>query len=88
MHLSAHIPNLYFVESCRALCKTYIPVPRNLSPAVVDGHMSVPEGPGLGVQFNAPAVERDDLIRRVTDGPGLAAGRRAMGDHWTVEEIR
>lgn len=58
MHLGAHIPNLDFVESCRAIYRTYFPVLSNLSPAVVDGHMPVPEGLGLGVQLNAEAVER------------------------------
>ena len=34
------------------------------------------------------SLERDDLIREISDGEGLAQGRRAMGDHWAVEDIR
>lgn len=88
MHLGAHIPNLFFVESCRAFYKTYFPLLSDLAPAVDNGHLSIPQGPGLGVQLNPEALDRDDLTREITEGPGLAAGRRAMGDHWAVEEIR
>ncbi len=88
MHLGAHIPNLYFVESVRAFYKTYFPVLSEFSPEVYDGQLSVPDGPGLGVSLRPDALERDDLTRQITEGPGLAHGRRAMGDHWAVEEIR
>jgi hypothetical protein len=33
-------------------------------------------------------LTRPDLSRQVSDGEGLAQGRRAMGDHWAVEAIR
>ena len=36
MHLGAHIPNLFFVESVRAFYKTYFPVLSNLAPVVED----------------------------------------------------
>ena len=88
MHLGAHIPNLYFVESVRAFYKTYFPVLSEFSPEVYDGQLSVPDGPGLGVTLRLAALERDNLTRQITEGPGLAQGRRAMGDHWAVEEIR
>jgi len=88
MHLGAHIPNLYFVESVRAFYKTYFPVLGDLAPVVRDGHLNIPEGPGLGVSLRPEMLERGDLIRVVSDGEGLAKGRRAMGDHWAVEEIR
>ena len=34
------------------------------------------------------ALQRPDLTRTVSEGEGLAKGRRAMGDHWAVEAIR
>ena len=40
-------------------------------------HMSKPE-----------ALADANLIRRISEGEGLAVGRRAMGDHWEREEIR
>ncbi len=44
--------------------------------------------PGLDLKLLDSALERDDLVRGISEGPGLAGGRRAMGDHWAVEEIR
>ena len=88
MHLGAHIPNLYYVESVRAFYKEYFEVLTDFKPTVRDGHLDIPEGPGLGVKLRESALQRDDLIREVSDGAGLARGRRAMGDHWAVEEIR
>ena len=88
MHLGAHIPNLYFVESCRAFYRGYYAALTDFSPVVRAGHLDIPSGPGLGVKLRGSALERDDLIREISAGPGLAGGRRAMGDHWAVEEIR
>jgi galactonate dehydratase len=88
MHLGAHIPNLYFVESVRAFYKTYFPIMSDFAPKVVDGHLAIPDGPGLGVSLRSEMLERPDLIQQISEGEGLAKGRRAMGDHWAVEEIR
>ncbi len=88
MHLGAHLPNLYYVESVRAFYKTYFPVISEFAPTVNDGHLSIPDGPGLGITLRPEMLERADLTREISDGEGLAKGRRAMGDHWAVEEIR
>ena len=88
MHLGAHIPNLFMAESVRAFYKTYFPIFSNCQPKVTDGHLQIPEGPGLGVELNAAMLQRNDLTRQISEGAGLAQGRRAMGDHWAVEEIR
>lgn len=88
LHLGAHIPNLAFIESVRAFYTTYFPLLGNLSPTVEDGHFELPSGPGLGVQLREQALSRPDLTRQVSEGSGLAVGRRAMGDHWEREEIR
>lgn len=88
MHLGAHIPNLYFVESVRAFYQTYFPILADFTVAPANGHLNIPDGPGLGVNLNPSALERSDLTRQITEGEGLAKGRRAMGDHWAVEEIR
>lgn len=88
MHLASHIPNLYFVESVRAFYKTYFPILSDFSPAVSSGHLTIPDGVGLGVNLRPEIFKRDDLTREISEGEGLAKGRRAMGDHWSVEEIR
>jgi L-alanine-DL-glutamate epimerase-like enolase superfamily enzyme len=88
MHLGAHIPNLFFVESVRAFYKTYFPILSDFSPVVKDGHLDIPEGPGLGIKLCPEVLSREGLTRQVSEGAGLAKGRRSMGDHWAVEEIR
>ena len=88
MHLGAHIPNLFMVESVRAFYKTYFPVMSGYQPAPEHGTLPIPEGPGLGIDLLPSMLEREDLTRQVSEGEGLARGRRAMGDHWAVEEIR
>jgi galactonate dehydratase len=88
MHLGAHIPNLFFVESVRAFYKTYFPVISTFAPTVENGHLAIPEGPGLGITLRDEMLQRADLTLERSDGAGLAQGRRAMGDHWAVEEIR
>lgn len=88
MHLGVNIPNLFMSESCRAFYKTYIPALTGWQPGVVDGTMDVPEAPGLGVRLLESALERPDLKRTVSEGEGRAGGRRAMGDHWAVEDLR
>lgn len=88
MHLGVHIPNLFYVESVRAFYRTYFPILSDLSPRVHGGQLTAPQGPGLGVTLKPATLERDDLVRQRSEGNGLAIGRRAMGDHWAVEEIR
>jgi galactonate dehydratase len=87
-HLGAHIPNLFMVESVRAFYQTYFPIISTFQPQVNDGHLSIPEGPGLGIELNPAALERSDLHRQISEGQGLAQGRRTMGDHWAVEHLR
>ena len=88
LHLAAHIPNLYFVESVRAFYQTYFPIMSDSAPRAEDGHFALPDGPGLGVTLRPEMLERADLSRHISEGSGLAQGRRAMGDHWAAEEIR
>lgn len=88
MHLGAHIPNLFFVESSRALYRSYFGEISDYAPLPSDGAFALPEGPGLGVNLRPEMLERADLEQRVSSGEGLAVGRRAMGDHWAHEVIR
>lgn len=88
LHIAAHIPNLFYIESVRAFYRNYFPVLSDYAPLVEDGHFRLPEGPGLGVTLRPEMLERADMTRQVTEGAGLAVGRRAMGDHWEREDIR
>lgn len=88
MHLGAHIPNLFFVESVRAFYRSYFSVLSDYAPAPQSSGFEVPGGPGIGVKLNEAVLQRADLTREISDGNGLAVGRRSMGDHWAVAEIR
>lgn len=88
MHLGAHIPNLFMVESVRAFYHSYFLEMSDLRVTPQAGTLGLPQGPGLGVTLLPELLTRPDLQRQVSAGDGLARGRRAMGDHWAVEEIR
>jgi L-alanine-DL-glutamate epimerase-like enolase superfamily enzyme len=88
LHLGAHLPNLAFTESVRAFYRTYFSRLSDYEPQLESGRFRLPEGPGLGVNLRPEVFERKDLVRQVSEGPGLAVGRRSMGDHWEREEIR
>jgi L-alanine-DL-glutamate epimerase-like enolase superfamily enzyme len=89
LHLAAHIPNLYYVESVRAFYRTYFPILSDYSAVPnPDSTFSLPQGAGLGVALHDAALARPDVTRQISEGRGLAEGRRAMGDHWEREDIR
>ncbi len=88
MHLGAHLPNLYFVESVRAFYRSYFAVLSSYAPVPSPGGFAIPDEPGIGVSLNEAVFQRADLTRQISEGDGLAMGKRAMGDHWSVEEIR
>ena len=88
MHLGAHIPNLFYVESVRAFYRSYFGIISDFTPQIREGKLDVPMGPGLGIRLRDEMLLRPDLTREISEGGGLAGGRRHMGDHWAVEEIR
>jgi galactonate dehydratase len=75
MHLGAHIPNLFMVESVRAFRRTYFPLLCDLDAEVREGRLPVPSGPGLGVALLPAALDREDLDVVRTDREALGAGR-------------
>lgn len=66
IHLAAHVPNLFILESVRRhYLKEYAGLVTELMPAV-DGFIPVPEAPGLGMELSPGIFERDDVeIRRI-----------------------
>jgi len=88
MHLAAHIPNLFFVESVRAFYRSYFAVLSDYAPLPQNGRFAVPDSPGIGVSLHDALLTRDDMMQEISQGEGLAVGKRAMGDHWSVEDIR
>ena len=92
MHLGAHVPNLFMVESVRAFRQTYFPLLSNLETEVMDGALPVPSGPGLGVDLVPEALARDDLDVIRTDRESLGAAhegwRYALGFGHTPPDQR
>lgn len=87
MHLGAHIPNLFFVESTRAFYRSYFGQISDYVPQLDSEGFSIPAGPGHGVNLRSEALDRPDLTREISQGTGIAVGRRAAGDHWAHERI-
>jgi L-alanine-DL-glutamate epimerase-like enolase superfamily enzyme len=88
LHLGLHISNLMFMESSRALYRTHYDVISDYQPEMRGGHFLINDRPGIGVTLRQEMFERDDLSRQVSEGAGMAVGKRAMGDHWQDERIR
>lgn len=61
IHLAAHVPNLFILESVRRhYLKEYIGLVDDTLPAA-DGFIAVPESPGLGMNLHPAIAERDDV---------------------------
>jgi len=89
LHLAAHLPNLFEMETVRAFYRTYFTELTDLKTQVTDGHLPLPpDRPGLGIKLNEALWERDDLHAQVSEGSGKAIGVRTMGDAWSKPEIR
>jgi len=67
IHLAAHVPNLFILESVRRhYLKEYVGLVNDTMPAA-DGFIPVPEAPGHGMELCPAIFERDDVeVRRIT----------------------
>lgn len=66
-HLSVHLPNAQIQEHVRAfLDGWYAEVTANL-PAIADGYMTPPNGPGLGTTLRPEVWERPDATIRISE---------------------
>ncbi len=67
IHLAAHVPNLFILESVRRhFLKEYLGLVTDTMPAE-DGFLPVPEAPGLGMDLHPSLYERSDVERRVLE---------------------
>jgi len=63
LHLAAHIPNLYILESIRRHYeKEFPPIVAASSPPNSDGCFAVPVGPGLGVELKPEFIETAQVL--------------------------
>ena len=66
-HLSLNAPNALVQESVRAFYRTWYGDIVTQLPPVKDGSITVPEGPGLGMELHPELDRRFTVTRRVTD---------------------
>jgi galactonate dehydratase len=68
VHLVLSQPNGLVQETVRAFLRGWYPDLVEGVPAVEDGHVAAPAGPGLGVRLREGLGDRPDVGRRVTTG--------------------
>ena len=61
-HVMAHAPNGLVMETTRAFYNTYYPELVDPAPTIRDGHLALPDGPGLGTRLRPQVRERSDLV--------------------------
>ena len=66
-HLSLHAPNALVQESVRAFHRTWYADLVTALPPIVDGRITVPEGPGLGLALHPDIDRRFTVTRRTSD---------------------
>ena len=66
-HLSLNAPNALVQESVRAFYRTWYGDLVTALPSVKDGHITVPPGPGLGLELAADLDEKFPVVRRVSE---------------------
>jgi galactonate dehydratase len=69
-HLSLHLPNAILQESVRAFWSSWYGELVTALPAVKDGMVTVPAGPGLGTELRPAVFERPDVHIRSTSEEG------------------
>jgi L-alanine-DL-glutamate epimerase-like enolase superfamily enzyme len=65
-HLSLHLPNAILQESVRAFWDGWYEDLVTALPAIEDGMVSAPPGPGLGLELRPEVFERPDVHIRST----------------------
>jgi L-alanine-DL-glutamate epimerase-like enolase superfamily enzyme len=66
-HLSLNAPNALVQESVRAFYRTWYRDLVTALPEVKDGMITVPPGPGLGLELNPELARAYTVRRRVSD---------------------
>lgn len=66
LQLMAAVPNALIVETVRSHLEGFYREVMTDMPAITDGHISAPTGPGIGAALNSDALARGDLRRKVS----------------------
>ena len=87
LHVAAHIPNLFELETVRAFYRTVFTELTDLEVSIKDGYTPLPsERPGLGIDLKPAIWERDDLHLLVSEGDASQGPIQAIGDPWRNRE--
>lgn len=65
-HMALHMPNCFVQEIVRAFYYGWYSDVVTQLPPVVNGQITVPQGPGLGIELNPDVFKRADCRRRIT----------------------
>lgn len=66
-HVAASIPNLMLLETGRCLLTQWTDEIIANPIVIEDGHMKLPEGPGLGMKLSDSLFKRDDVVVRTVE---------------------
>ncbi|MDP6716435.1 MAG: enolase C-terminal domain-like protein, partial [SAR202 cluster bacterium] len=66
-HISANIPNMMLLETGHNLLLQWTPDIITNPVVIEDGHMALPEGPGLGMALQEDFLNRPDMVRTVVE---------------------
>jgi L-alanine-DL-glutamate epimerase-like enolase superfamily enzyme len=87
LHIAAHIPNLFELETVRAFYRTYFKELSDLDVEIVDGHSALPpDRPGLGIALRPEIYDRTDIHVEISEQQGGSTTIGAIGDPWRNRE--
>ena len=87
LHVAAHIPNLFELETVRAFYRTYFTELTDLDVRIDGGYSPLPpDKPGLGIELNPAIWERPDLYNQISEGDQTSGAIQAIGDPWQNRE--
>lgn len=66
-HVLLNIPNAYIMETTRVFYDTYYSEMVEGESIIRDGHMHLPEGPGLGIRLRPEVLKRNDVTYMRSD---------------------
>ena len=70
-HLALHVRNCFIQEIVRAFYYGWYSELLTSMPPIVQGKISVPDGPGLGVELRPELMKRPDCVSRKTTAKDL-----------------
>jgi L-alanine-DL-glutamate epimerase-like enolase superfamily enzyme len=80
-HVLLNVPNASLMETTRVFYETYYDEMVEGEPILRDGHMHLPQGPGLGIRLRPEVMQRDDTVVTRTTVEDIPAREPWRGMH-------